>query len=91
MKKILYIIAFPLKCLAKGFIYFYKFCISPFLPNSCIYKPSCSTYTLQAIERFGVWKGSILGMKRILRCTPLNKGGVDRIPEDLKGDYKWVI
>jgi len=63
-------------------IYFYKFCISPLLPHCCIYEPTCSTYTLIAIKRFGVFKGGILGAKRILRCTPRHHGGLDPVPEE---------
>ncbi len=91
IKKIIKIIGFPFKCLAKGMIYFYKFFISPLLPSCCIYTPSCSTYTLEAVERFGVIKGCYLGFKRIMRCTPKHKACVDRVPEDIKGDYKWLI
>lgn len=91
MKKVIKIIGFPFKLVAKALIYFYKLFISPMLPSSCIYKPSCSTYTLQAIERFGVIKGTILGAKRIIRCTPKHCMCVDRVPEDIKGDFKWLI
>jgi len=46
----------------------------------CIYHPYCSEYTYQAIEKYGVIKGSILGIKRIARCNPSNKGGYDPVP-----------
>lgn len=85
------VVFFPLKLISLGLIYFYKFFISPFLPHCCIYSPSCSTYTLLAIKRFGVFKGARLGIKRILRCTPNNEGGLDRVPENLKGEFKWLI
>ena len=91
MKKIVKIIFSPFKLLAIALIYFYKYCISPILPSACIYTPTCSTYTLIAIKRFGVIKGSWLGMKRIWRCTPKHKARVDRVPEDLKGDFKWLF
>ena len=77
--------------LGMGLIYFYKGCISPLLPNSCIYKPTCSTYGLQSIRRFGIFKGGYLAFCRIMRCTPKNKGGTDRVPEDIKGDFRWLI
>ena len=48
----------------------------------CVFYPSCSEYTYQAIERFGVIKGSLLGMYRIVRCNPFSKGGVDEVPKD---------
>ncbi|MBU0665978.1 MAG: membrane protein insertion efficiency factor YidD [Nanoarchaeota archaeon] len=47
----------------------------------CSFEPSCSEYTKQAIERFGLLKGTGLGAYRILRCNPLNKGGYDPIPK----------
>lgn len=46
----------------------------------CIYHPSCSEYTYQAIDKYGIFKGSYLGFKRILRCNPLSKGGLDPVP-----------
>lgn len=51
------------------------------LPPRCKYYPTCSSYTITAIERFGVIKGSILGAWRILRCNPFSNGGVDYVPE----------
>lgn len=47
----------------------------------CIHEPSCSEYTYQAIDRFGLVRGSIMGFFRILRCNPLAKGGFDPVPE----------
>ena len=62
-------------------IKFYKKYLSPanFGINTCIFKPSCSEYTYQAIEKYGVFKGSLMGIKRTLRCNPFNKGGVDPV------------
>jgi len=50
----------------------------------CIFTPSCSEYTYQSIDRFGLLKGGWMGFKRILRCNPLSKGGFDPVPENLK-------
>ena len=64
----------------KIFIYLiekYQKYISGILGNNCKYYPSCSEYTKQAIEKYGVIKGSFLGTKRILRCNPFSKGGYD--------------
>ncbi|MDU2209661.1 MAG: membrane protein insertion efficiency factor YidD [Veillonella sp.] len=56
-------------------IRFYQIAISPLKPGCCRYYPTCSAYTLQAIEKYGPLKGSWLGLKRILRCHPFHKGG----------------
>ncbi len=49
--------------------------------RSCRFHPTCSQYTLESIERFGSLKGGYLGFKRILRCHPWSKGGIDKVPE----------
>jgi len=69
-----------MKRLALGLIRLYKRFISPMLPPSCRFEPTCSVYTYQAIEKYGVIKGGILGIKRISRCHPLNPGGYDPVP-----------
>ncbi|MBE5822079.1 MAG: membrane protein insertion efficiency factor YidD [Clostridiales bacterium] len=55
----------------------YKKTLSPIIGNSCRFTPTCSEYTKQAIEKYGVLKGIWLGIKRILRCNPFCKGGYD--------------
>jgi len=64
-----------------GIIRFIKVHFS-FKPPTCRFEPTCSTYTYQAVERFGVFKGFLLGFWRILRCNPLSKGGFDPVPEE---------
>lgn len=61
-------------------IRFYKREISPMLPPSCRFTPTCSEYAMQAIEKYGAAKGGWLAMRRILRCNPFHKGGYDPVP-----------
>jgi len=59
----------------------YQQLLSPLLGAHCRFEPSCSHYTLRAIERHGAFKGSLLGAWRILRCNPLSKAGqIDPVP-----------
>lgn len=58
----------------------YKKCISPFLPPACIYYPTCSTYAIEALKKYGPLKGTFLAVKRILKCHPFGKGGFDPVP-----------
>ena len=58
-------------------ITFYQKHISIWLGAKCKYEPTCSEYTKQAIEKYGVIKGTVKGIKRILRCNPFSKGGYD--------------
>jgi len=58
-------------------INFYQKVISPWTPKSCRFQPTCSTYSKQAIKKYGFFKGSWIGLKRILRCHPFNPGGYD--------------
>jgi len=58
----------------------YQLTISPVLPPSCRFSPSCSHYTLEALRRYGAVKGSWLGVRRLLRCHPFNPGGFDPVP-----------
>lgn len=66
-----------MKALVLVMIKFYKLFISPMLGKNCRFYPTCSEYTYQAIEKYGLLKGILLGIKRILRCNPFNPGGYD--------------
>lgn len=58
----------------------YQRFISPGLPPSCRFSPSCSQYALEAVEKYGALKGSWLAVRRLIRCHPFNPGGYDPIP-----------
>jgi len=62
-----------------GIVKGYQYVISPILPPSCRFIPTCSTYTIQAIEKYGVVRGTYLGLRRILRCHPFSRGGYDPV------------
>ena len=64
-----------------GLIRGYQKFISPLFPPSCRYYPTCSNYSVQAIQKHGAIKGSLMGIARILRCHPFVKGGYDPVPE----------
>jgi uncharacterized protein len=57
----------------------YRRFVSPMLPPTCRFTPSCSLYTLQAVERYGLIRGSFMGARRVLRCHPFSKGGFDPV------------
>lgn len=91
MNKFISIITYPIKLICYLLIYIYKFLISPLLPKSCIYYPTCSTYMLQSIKEHGIIKGIWLGTKRLFRCTPRHDGGLDLVPINIKGEHKWIF
>lgn len=63
-----------------GFIRGYQLLISPVLPSSCRFHPSCSEYARQAVSKHGAGKGSWLSLRRLLRCHPFHPGGYDPVP-----------
>ena len=69
------------------FIKIYKKYISPGLPQSCRFYPTCSSYAIEAIDRHGIFYGSAISIWRVLRCNPFNKGGIDPVPENIKKFY----
>ncbi|MDR2520775.1 MAG: membrane protein insertion efficiency factor YidD [Bacteroidales bacterium OttesenSCG-928-I14] len=62
------------------FIKFYRLCVSPLLLSRCRYIPTCSEYSMIAIKRYGIFKGGVLGLKRVFRCNPFGKSGFDPVP-----------
>jgi len=60
----------------------YQLAISPMLGPRCRFYPSCSCYAHTAIERYGVWRGSWLGLRRLSRCHPFHQGGYDPVPDE---------
>ena len=73
------------RTLSKTFIFLiraYQFLISPLLGNCCRFHPSCSRYTVEALQAHGSFLGSYYAMRRILRCHPWHEGGYDPIPEN---------
>jgi len=65
--------------LAASLIKVYKYAVSPILPSSCRFYPSCSEYAIDALKKYGLLKGSWLTLKRIARCHPLSAGGHDPV------------
>ena len=63
-----------------GLVRAYQLVVSPFLPPSCRFYPTCSHYAIEALQRHGAWKGFWLALRRVTRCHPWNPGGHDPVP-----------
>jgi len=59
---------------------FYQRFISPLFPASCRFYPTCSHYSVEALGRYGLWRGGLMSLHRVLRCNPFNPGGYDPVP-----------
>lgn len=70
-----------MKKLLIALIRFYQTAISSHTPPTCRFTPTCSSYAIQALERFGACKGSYLAIRRVLRCHPFGGSGYDPVPE----------
>ena len=57
----------------------YKRWISPMLPSACRFYPTCSEYTMDAVQKHGAWRGMWMGLRRLLRCHPFHQGGFDPV------------
>ncbi|ABS64275.1 protein of unknown function DUF37 [Parvibaculum lavamentivorans DS-1] len=80
----------PLSLIMRGLIRFYQWFISPLIGPKCRHLPTCSDYTMQAIERHGAWRGGWLGLARIARCHPWGSHGFDPVPERLADQPFWA-
>jgi len=70
-----------MKFLVIDLLKLYKTFVSPLLPPSCRFTPTCSEYAMEAVEKHGVIRGTWLAFKRLLRCQPFSAGGQDPVPE----------
>ena len=77
-----------LNALLIGAVRAYQIVMRPLLPPVCRFEPSCSSYSLQALRRFGPFRGTWLTATRIARCHPFNPGGYDPVPELNHGDQE---
>lgn len=71
----------PVSLVLRGLIRGYQLFVSPILPASCRFYPSCSAYGLEAVEKHGPVAGSWLALRRVCRCHPWNEGGFDPVPD----------
>ncbi|MDX8410990.1 MAG: membrane protein insertion efficiency factor YidD [Mariprofundaceae bacterium] len=69
-----------MKTLAVWLIRIYQLVISPLIPPRCRHLPTCSEYAMQAVEKYGAWRGIYLAVRRLLRCHPFTSGGYDPVP-----------
>jgi hypothetical protein len=72
----------PGKALLSGLFLAYRGLISPILPGSCRYRPTCSAYALDAVRRFGAVRGGLLAVRRLARCHPWGGFGYDPVPDN---------
>ena len=75
-----------MKPLALQLLQLYKRWISPAFPPSCRYVPTCSEYAMEAVDRYGMWRGGMMAAWRLLRCHPLAKGGYDPAVKDMDNE-----
>lgn len=71
-------------CLLRG----YKWALSPLLPPACRYVPTCSDYAMEAVDRYGVFRGSLRALWRVLRCHPFVRGGYDPVVKFPVSNFK---
>jgi uncharacterized protein len=71
-----------MKSLALALIRFYQSTLSPMLPSTCRFYPTCSAYAYEAVEKWGAWRGAGMAFRRLLRCRPFGGFGYDPVPEE---------
>ena len=69
----------------------YQFAVRPFLAGSCKFVPTCSEYGIEALHRHGWRRGLVLAVRRIARCHPLGRGGIDPVPDSLRGGFRTAV
>ncbi len=84
MKIVRKILTFPFIVLVR----FYQVAISPYTPSSCRYTPTCSHYTVEALQKHGLFRGGWLSVKRIASCNPWGGSGYDPVPEKIEKKKK---
>ena len=80
-----------MKKIAILLIRIYRFTFSALFGRACRYQPTCSSYTEEAITRFGLWRGGWMGLARIVRCNPLGASGYDPVPAELPARARWYL
>ena len=81
--------ATPGRLVGRALIRVYQVALSPFMGQQCRHLPTCSSYTDEALSRFGLWAGGWMGLARILRCNPWGSSGFDPVPETIDPRYRW--
>ena len=89
MFKIYYILTYPLTLICLFFLLIYRKLLTHGKAKCCNFLPTCSAYAWEVISEYGAIGGGILTIKRLLRCNPNHKGGVDFPKLNLLGNYKW--
>ncbi|MGI5848623.1 MAG: membrane protein insertion efficiency factor YidD [Christensenellales bacterium] len=69
-----------MKRILLAFVWFYRNAVSPYTRRSCRFTPTCSEYAMEALNKYGAFKGLGLSLLRVLRCNPFCKGGYDPVP-----------
>lgn len=92
MKKLLKIVIGIPKYLLVGIFLIFRFCISPFIPHTCKFTPTCSLYASESVQEWGFFIGAKLTLIRMLKCNPFSKAhGLDKVPININRYYKKIM